>query len=43
MTTRRAAAAPSEEPWVPTKAQLRAAHGTTLPDVIAPNLNVLFF
>jgi TDG/mug DNA glycosylase family protein len=30
------------EPWVPTKAQLQAAHGKTLPDVIAPNLKVLF-
>jgi TDG/mug DNA glycosylase family protein len=37
MTKRRA-----EEPWVPTKAQLKAAHGKTLPDVIAPNLKVLF-
>jgi TDG/mug DNA glycosylase family protein len=32
----------AEEPWVPTKAQLTAAHGKTLPDVIAPNLKVLF-
>src|SRR3954462_4323479 len=31
-----------EEPWVPTKAQLQAAQGKTLPDVIAPNLKVLF-
>jgi TDG/mug DNA glycosylase family protein len=30
------------ETWVPTKAQLKAAHGKTLPDVIAPNLKVLF-
>src|SRR5688572_28628910 len=30
------------EPWVPTKAQLQAAHGKTLPDVIAPGLKVLF-
>ena len=29
-------------PWVPTKAQLAAARGRTLPDVIAPNLKVLF-
>jgi double-stranded uracil-DNA glycosylase len=32
----------SEQPWVPTKAQLKAAHGKTLPDVIAPGLKVLF-
>lgn len=31
-----------DEPWVPTKAQLKAAHGKTLPDVIGPNLKVLF-
>src|SRR3954462_13887984 len=31
-----------EEPWVPTKAQLQAANGKTLPDVIAPGLKVLF-
>src|SRR6188474_362762 len=37
MTKRRA-----EEAWVPTKAQLNAARGKTLPDVIAPNLKVLF-
>jgi double-stranded uracil-DNA glycosylase len=30
------------KPWRPTKAQLLAAHGKTLPDVIAPNLKVLF-
>ena len=30
------------KPWVPTKAQLAAARGKTLPDVIAPNLKVLF-
>jgi TDG/mug DNA glycosylase family protein len=30
------------KPWVPTRAQLDAAKGTTLPDVIAPNLKVLF-
>jgi double-stranded uracil-DNA glycosylase len=29
-------------PWVPTKEQLQAAHGKTLPDVIAPDLRVLF-
>ena len=29
-------------PWVPTPAQLKAAHGKTLPDVIAPDLKVLF-
>jgi TDG/mug DNA glycosylase family protein len=33
---------PAEQPWVPTKAQLQAAHGKTLPDVIAPHLKVLF-
>ena len=38
MTTARRAV----QPWVPTKAQLQAAHGKTLPDVIAPNLKVLF-
>jgi double-stranded uracil-DNA glycosylase len=32
----------SERPWRPTKAQLLVAHGTTLPDVIAPDLKVLF-
>jgi TDG/mug DNA glycosylase family protein len=32
----------AEEPWVPTKAQLQAAHGKTLPDIIAPQLKVLF-
>jgi TDG/mug DNA glycosylase family protein len=31
-----------EQPWRPTKAQLRAADGKTLPDVIAPGLKVLF-
>ena len=43
MTTRRAptTSAP-ERPWVPTKAQLEAANGKTLPDVIAPDLKVLF-
>jgi TDG/mug DNA glycosylase family protein len=30
------------KPWVPTKAQLEAAKGKTLPDVIAPNVKVLF-
>jgi double-stranded uracil-DNA glycosylase len=30
------------QPWVPTKSQLQAACGKTLPDVIAPNLKVLF-
>jgi double-stranded uracil-DNA glycosylase len=33
---------PMIQPWVPTKAQLQAAHGKTLPDVIAPGLKVLF-
>src|SRR6188474_1591236 len=37
MTKRRA-----EEAWVPTKAQLNAARGKTVPDVIAPDLCVLF-
>ncbi len=32
----------STKPWTPTKAQLEAAKGGTLPDVIAPNLKVLF-
>src|SRR5687767_9949076 len=31
-----------EQPWVPTKTQLEAAKGKTLPDIIAPNLKVLF-
>ena len=31
-----------ETPWRPTKQQLLAAHGKTLPDVIAPDLKVLF-
>jgi TDG/mug DNA glycosylase family protein len=31
-----------ETPWRPTKAQLLAAHGKTLADLIAPNLKVLF-
>ena len=39
MTTRARAA---ERPWVPTKAQLEAAKGKTVPDVIAPGLKVLF-
>lgn len=30
------------KPWVPTKAQLQAAKGKTLPDVIAQDLKVLF-
>ena len=32
----------SDEPWRPTKAQLLAAHGKRVPDVIAPDLQVLF-
>jgi TDG/mug DNA glycosylase family protein len=32
----------AEQPWKPTKAQVAAAAGKTLPDVIAPNLRVLF-
>jgi len=32
----------SEQPWRPTKAQLLAAQGKTLPDIIAPDLKVLF-
>lgn len=32
----------NEVPWKPTKAQLAAAAGKTVPDVIAPNLRVLF-
>lgn len=32
----------SIQPWVPTKAQLAAAKGKTLADVIAPGLRVLF-
>jgi TDG/mug DNA glycosylase family protein len=31
-----------EAPWRPTKEQLAAAAGKTVPDVIAPNLRVLF-
>lgn len=30
------------EPWKPTKAQLEAAYGKTIRDVIAPDLDVLF-
>ena len=30
------------KPWRPTKEQLRAAEGKTVPDVIAPDLRVLF-
>ena len=32
----------SEQPWVPTKAQLAAAKDRTVPDLIAPGLKVLF-
>jgi TDG/mug DNA glycosylase family protein len=32
----------SEQPWVPTKAQLLAAKDKTVPDLIAPGLKVLF-
>jgi len=32
----------NQVPWKPTRAQLAAAIGKTLPDVIAPNLRVLF-
>ena len=32
----------AEKPWRPTREQILAAHGTTLPDVIAPDLKVLF-
>src|SRR3712207_3438381 len=31
-----------EVPWKPTKAQLQAAYGKTIKDVIAPELRVLF-
>jgi double-stranded uracil-DNA glycosylase len=31
-----------DTPWKPTKAQVQAAAGRTLPDVIAPDLKVLF-
>src|SRR5438067_5298884 len=31
-----------EQPWRPTKRQLLAAHGLSAPDLIAPNLSVLF-
>jgi TDG/mug DNA glycosylase family protein len=31
-----------EKPWRPTKAQLEAAKNTTVPDLIAPNLKILF-
>ncbi|HEY1683373.1 MAG TPA: G/U mismatch-specific DNA glycosylase [Tepidisphaeraceae bacterium] len=31
-----------DKPWRPTAAQLKAAHGGTLRDIIAPNLKVLF-
>lgn len=29
-------------PYKPTQAEIRAAHGTTMPDIIQPNLQVLF-
>jgi TDG/mug DNA glycosylase family protein len=32
----------AEKPWRPTQAQLLAARGKTLPDVIAPDLKILF-
>jgi TDG/mug DNA glycosylase family protein len=32
----------STTPWKPTPAQLEAARGTTLPDLVAPGLRVLF-
>ncbi len=31
-----------EEPWRPTREQLAAARGATVPDVVAPRLDVLF-
>src|SRR5256885_11748226 len=31
-----------EQPWRPTREQLLAADGTTIPDIIAPTLSVLF-
>src|SRR2546430_6459695 len=31
-----------ETPWRPTKAQLREAEGKFVPDIIAPDLSVLF-
>jgi TDG/mug DNA glycosylase family protein len=33
---------PADRPWVPTKAQLAAANGRMVPDLIAPGLKVLF-
>jgi double-stranded uracil-DNA glycosylase len=32
----------TDEPWRPTKDEIAAAHGRTVPDVIAPGLDVLF-
>src|SRR4051794_605633 len=32
----------AETPWRPTREQLLAAHGKSVPDLIAPNLKVLF-
>lgn len=32
----------TRSPWRPSKEQLAAAHGKTVPDLIAPGLNVLF-
>lgn len=32
----------STTPWKPTRAQLEAARGTTVPDLVAPGLNVVF-
>jgi TDG/mug DNA glycosylase family protein len=42
MTTSRAIGLPSIKIWKPTKAQILAAYGKRLPDVIAPRLKVLF-
>ena len=33
---------PQQQPWVPTRQQLEAAHSKMLPDVIAPDSKVLF-
>src|SRR3981081_660185 len=41
MVSKRTAAA-AEQPFKPTKQELKAAAGKTVPDVIAPGLRVLF-
>ena len=35
-------AKPTREPWTPTRAQIAAAEGRTVPDVLAPQVRILF-